>query len=230
MGYVPAAVAFGAAARQAGLSVQESVAMSLLVYAGASQFALAGMIGAGVPGVAAAVTALVLNLRHVLYGPALAPWLSRLSRPAAALAAFGLTDEVFAVASGILPRTPASGAWLFGLEVAAYGSWVLGTWMGAAGGQAAATLLPSVAPAMNFALPALFVALLVSLVAPRKELGMPASAFVGGAVALAAWLLGRGRWGVLTAGVVGPLAGLAVARLERQRPEPGPSMEAVKPR
>lgn len=229
-GYVPAAMAFGVAARQAGLSVAEAVLMSVMVYAGASQFALAGMFGAGVPAVAAATTSLVLNLRHVLYGPALAPLLPRLSRRAAAAAAFGLTDEAFALASGVLPGTDAHATWLFGLEATAYASWVLGTWLGAVGGQAAATLLPSLAPALGFALPALFVALLVSLlVAPRASPTAASgeappegttspdpetlsSALAGAIVALAAALLGWSRWGILAAGVLGPLVGLTVGR------------------
>lgn len=243
LGYLPAAVAFGVAARQAGLSVAEAVLMSVVVYAGASQFALAGMIGSGTPLVAAAATALALNVRHVLYGPALSPLLPRLSRAAAAAGAFGLTDEVFAVASATLPGRPVTGAWLAGLEAASYASWVGGTWLGAAGGQALAARLPGVAGALGFALPALFAALLLPMLLPdpaashrqaRPEPqpegaragtagGRPAvaaaaaSAVAGGVVAAAMGLAGWGRWSVAAAGILGPAAGLAVAHLTRNR-------------
>lgn len=243
VGYLPAATAFGVAARQAGLSVAETALMSVLVYAGASQFALAGMIGAGMPAAAAAVTGLVLNVRHVLYGPALAPWLPKLGKGTAAVGAFGLTDEVFAVASAVLPRERASARWLLGLEAAAYASWVAGTWLGAAGGQAVVARLPAVAGAMSFALPALFVALLVPLLLParrsgaesgdrpgavgrgeppareatRQARGILVSAAVGAVVAVAMWLAGWSRWSVMAAGILGPLAGLGAARLAGRR-------------
>ena len=47
VGYVPAALAFGVAARRAGLSPAEAVLMSLLVYSGAGQFALLGLLAVG---------------------------------------------------------------------------------------------------------------------------------------------------------------------------------------
>ena len=246
VGYVPAAVAFGVAARQAGLSVAETVLMSVIVYAGASQFALAGMIGSGMPAAAAAVTGLVLNVRHVLYGPALAPWLPRSGRGTAAVGSFGLTDEVFAVASAVLPRERASWRWLFGLEAAAYGSWVAGTWLGAAGGQAAVTRWPAMAQAMSFALPALFLGLLIPMLASptdapapeasdagpsrsspqgsatREARGVWVSAAVGGVVAILMWLAGWARWSVLAAGVLGPMAGLVSAGLPARAPVEGP--------
>lgn len=218
-GYVPAAVAFGVTGRQAGLGVAETLLMSLVVYAGASQFALAGMIGAGVPAPAAAAAALALNVRHVLYGPALAPLLPRLGRAATVGLAFGLTDEVFAVASTLLPGRSVSGWWLLGLEATAYGAWVTGTWIGAVGGEAVAVRLPGVSAAMSFALPALFVALLMTLLASgpqgasEGETGaLRASAAVGAAVAVGAWWVGWDRWAVLTAGLAGPVAGWAWLR------------------
>ncbi|HEY8426645.1 MAG TPA: AzlC family ABC transporter permease [Limnochordales bacterium] len=233
VGYVPAAVAFGVAGRQAGLGVAETLLMSLVIYAGASQFALAGMIGAGVPAPAAAAAALALNVRHVLYGPALAPLLPKLGRGGTAVVAFGLTDEVFAVASALLPGRSVSGWWLLGLEAMAYGAWVAGTWIGAVGGEAVAVRLPGVAAAMSFALPALFVALLMTLLAsgPQKASegetrALRTSAAVGAVVALGAWYVGWDRWAVLMAGLAGPVAGWAWLRRESahgatRRPERG---------
>ncbi len=49
VGYVPAAIAFGVAARGAGLGTTEALLMSLIVYSGASQFAIVGLVAAGVP-------------------------------------------------------------------------------------------------------------------------------------------------------------------------------------
>ena len=111
VGYLPAAVAFGVAAQSAGLNATETLLMSLIVYSGASQFALAGLLAAGASWLAMAAIGLVLGIRHVLYGPSLVPHLRRLDTARAAVAAFGLTDEVFAVTSVKLTpgQTPLTG-------------------------------------------------------------------------------------------------------------------------
>jgi len=212
-GYVPAAVAFGVAARGAGLSTAETVLMSLVVYSGASQFAIVGLVAAGGSWLVTAGTALVLGARHVLYGPALAPNLRLRAGGRAALAAFGLTDEVFAVASERLAREPAGFGWLFGLEAGAYVSWAFGSWLGAAAGEAMVGALPVLAPALSFALPALFVALLVAMTTQTGASRSVAGALVAaGTVAAAAYLAGFESWSVPVAGVAGPLAGLVLGR------------------
>lgn len=220
VGYLPAAVAFGVAAREAGLSVAETVAMSLLVFSGASQFALAGLLATGASWLVMAAISLVLGVRHVLYGPSLAPNLRRMDTGRAAAVAFGLTDEVFAVASAMLPRgSPrANFGRLLGLGTSAYVSWALGTWIGAVAGTAVVSALPSLAPALSFALPALFVALLISLMrsagpatggAPSPVTG---SILVAAVVAAALYLAGLESWSVPAAGVTGPVAGLLIGR------------------
>jgi len=73
VGYLPAGVAFGVAARQAGLVPAEAVLMSLVVYSGASQFALLDLLAAGASWITMLIIPLVLSLRHLRYGPSLAP-------------------------------------------------------------------------------------------------------------------------------------------------------------
>jgi 4-azaleucine resistance transporter AzlC len=220
VGYLPAAVAFGVAARGAGLGVAETLAMSLIVFSGASQFALAGLLAAGASWVVMAAISLVLGARHVLYGPSLAPNLRRTSPGRLAVAAFGLTDEVFAVASTMLPRRPpaANPSRLLGLGVGAYVSWALGTWIGAVAGSAVVDALPSLAPALSFALPALFVALLVSLARSAGPATGGARSPVTGAILVAAavattlYVTGLESWSVPAAGVVGSAIGLLIQR------------------
>jgi 4-azaleucine resistance transporter AzlC len=218
VGYLPASVAFGVAAQGAGLSLLETVLMSLIIYSGASQFAIVGLAAAGASWLVMAAISLVLGVRHVLYGPSLAPHLRRMPTCRTAIAAFGLTDEVFAVASVKLPQRPAGLGWLLGLEAGAYASWALGTWIGGVAGTAAVDALPSLAPALSFALPALFVALLVSLMRPERSVPGGASGPVAGAVVVAAVaaaalsLAGLGSWSVPVAGVTGPISGLLLRR------------------
>ncbi len=221
LGYLPAAVAFGVAARGAGLSTVEALLMSLVVYSGASQFALVGLVAAGASWFVMAAISLVLGARHVLYGPSLAPHLRSMGTGRTATAAFGLTDEVFAVASLKLPRRQSPSAnfgWLLGLETGAYVSWALGTWIGGVAGTAVVAALPSLAPALSFALPALFVALLVSLVRSGDAASGGAPVPVAGAVLTAAvvatvlYLTGLESWSVPAAGVAGPVVGLLLGR------------------
>ena len=225
LGYLPAAVAFGVAARAAGLNTIEVVLMSLVVFSGASQFALVGLVAAETSWLVMAAISLVLGTRHLLYGPSLAPHLSSMTTERAAAAAFGLTDEVFAVASTKLserrPVERTSGTdfgYLLGLGTGAYVSWALGTWSGAVAGMTVVVALPSLSPALSFALPALFVALLVSLttsgdVVPGSTSRPVAVAIITAAiVAVALHLVALESWSVPAAGVSGPAAGLLFRR------------------
>jgi 4-azaleucine resistance transporter AzlC len=225
LGYLPAAVAFGVAARAAGLNAIEAVMMSLVVFSGASQFALVGLVVAGASWFVMATISLVLGARHVLYGPSLAPHLRGTTTGRAAAAAFGLTDEVFAVAfTKLSERRPVGRtlrtdfSYLLGLGMGAYVSWALGTWIGAVVGTAVVVALPSLSPALSFALPALFVALLVSLTrsgdAVLESTSHPVAVAVltAAMVAGALYLVGLESWSVPAAGVSGPVAGLLFRR------------------
>ncbi len=69
-------VSFGAVGVAAGLSVAQTCALSLLMFTGASQFALVGVVAAGGAPVSAGVTALLLGTRNTLYGLRMAPLLA----------------------------------------------------------------------------------------------------------------------------------------------------------
>ena len=71
LGYFPIAFAFGVAATGQGLNGWEAFGLSLIIYAGAAQFLALALITSGAPLLVAAFTLIAMNLRHVLYGPAL---------------------------------------------------------------------------------------------------------------------------------------------------------------
>lgn len=215
LGYFPVAVAFGLAARQAGLSAAEAALSSLVVYAGASQFVLAGLLAQGATFVAAAATALLLNVRHVLFGASLAPHARRWPRWQQAVLAFGLTDEAFAAASSAVHRGFFGRRFLGWTQAVSYASWVLGTLVGAYFQQS----LPAVArDALSFALTALFVALLIPALKHRSDW---VAAAVGGAVAAGASYLGSLSLGLFAAGVVGASAGWWLGRTAGKDGEAG---------
>ena len=85
-------ISFGAISVAAGLSVLQTCAMSLLVFTGASQFALVGVVASGGSPISGALTALLLGSRNTLYGLRLAPLLDW-HGPARVAAAHLLIDE-----------------------------------------------------------------------------------------------------------------------------------------
>jgi len=70
MGYLPIAFSFGVAATRPGFTATEAFALSLIIYAGASQFLALALLSSGAPVLVAAFTLIAMNLRHVIYGPA----------------------------------------------------------------------------------------------------------------------------------------------------------------
>jgi predicted branched-subunit amino acid permease len=138
----PSAAAFGLvyglAAREAGLSLVETVAMSVVVLAGSAQFATVGLLAQGAGWLAVLAATVALNLRHLLYGIAMAPWLVNRSMAVRAATAYVLTDEVFALALAHFRRRRRAdlrGYWLTAVVPAA---WILTS----AAGYALGELIP----------------------------------------------------------------------------------------
>jgi 4-azaleucine resistance transporter AzlC len=206
MGYFPIAFSFGVAATQAGFTGLEAFALSLLIYAGASQFLAVALLSSGAPVLVSAFTLIAMNLRHVLYGPALmrAAGTGAGKRHAWAWA-WGLTDEVFGQALGALARGQRfSEGYMFGLGSGAYASWLAGTAVGTVAGGGALEGWPALSAGLGFMLPALFLALLLSILSRRQ---VPVVA-VAGLVTVAATLAISATSGILLGMLAGALAGL----------------------
>ena len=160
-GYVPIGAAFGFLAVQSGLPSWFVVASSVLVYAGASQFAMIPMIVAGLPVFSIAFATFVINLRHVFYSVAL---LDRLQAtgPIRWYCAFSLTDETFSLVAAFPKETPI-------VRIAALSFinqfwWVLGTVIGVLAGSAVQFSLSG----LDFVLCALFAMLATEQWRSRK--------------------------------------------------------------
>src|SRR5690606_37310621 len=150
--------AYGVLAAQAGLSPWEAGAMSLLVYAGASQFIAVGMLAADAGLAAVAATTFLVNLRHLLMSAALSPYFHRVRRPLLTVLSFFVTDESFAVSSTVFAeRGRGDAGWFAGLAVTAYGSWLAASVAGALAGGAVD--IPA-AFGLDFALTGMFIGLL----------------------------------------------------------------------
>jgi len=164
-GYISVAISFGVIALQAGFSVWETVAISTLIYAGASQFLFVAMVASGAPLWLVVTMTLLINARHIVYGPNLAPYVSK--SPWWLALMHGLTDQIFALAHTRLPQLPENDrlGWFTGAALLAWFSWIGGTALGAIAGGEIIKQWPLMATVLPFALPALFLVLL----APRFD-------------------------------------------------------------
>ena len=204
------AVVYGLAARTAGFSLVDAMAMSTLVLAGASQFAAVGLIAAGAAWPAIVLLTFLLNARHLLYSAALAPWFRGRPLIERAAAAHVLTDETFALALTHfrrLGRFDGPGYWLAASFVVV--PWIAATALGYAGGQ----VIPDPARlGLDIVFPAAMGGLAVGLVTGRREaVAALAGLLIGVAVALAA----QPSVGVVAGGLLGPLVGLLPPDRER---------------
>ncbi|MBY0349597.1 AzlC family ABC transporter permease [Tabrizicola sp.] len=206
MGYLPISFSFGVAATRAGFGALDAFALSLIIYAGASQFLALALLASGAPVLVAAFTLIAMNLRHLLYGPALMRAAgSKAARRHAWAWAWGLTDEVFGQALGALARGQRfSEAYMFGLGIGAYAAWVSGTVAGAFAGGGELDAWPALGAGLGFMLPALFLALLLSILSRRQ---LPVIA-VAGLATIAGTLAISATAGILLGMLAGALTGL----------------------
>jgi len=211
IGYFPVAMAFGIAGAALGLAPLQVIGVSVLVYAGASQFLLLAAIKAGTPWLGVVALCSLLNARHLLYGPLLSRLLPEALSARLGLA-FLLTDEVFATALHRLEAVPGPRrqAWMTALGLGAWCTWIAGTAVGVYAGGGLEQRYPMLAEVMRFALPALFVALVCQ--SGRRGLWLPIGLALacGGAVAAA---------GHATAAIIlGAAAGCAAHFWRERRP------------
>jgi predicted branched-subunit amino acid permease len=210
--------AFGAAADAAGLNTWQALTMSLLMFTGASQFALVGVLGAGGSALAAVGSALLLGTRNTVYGVRLVPLLRPHGVFRRVTTAHWVIDETTALAIAAPDRALARLAFLVG-GASIFTVWNLTTVAGALGAGALGG--PALA-ALDAVVPAAFLALLW----PRLRKNFPEAATqrkvaVGGAIVALALTP------FVPAGVQVIAAVVAVALAGRPRPSarPTPSEE-----
>ncbi len=206
LGVSPFGLIYGVLALNAGLPAALAFAMSSVVFAGSAQFIAAQLIGSGAPGIVILSTTLIVNLRHVLYGASVAPYLKHLNLRWKCLLAYLLTDEVYAVAitrfaqDTALPSRPPHNHWYFlGAGLAQWGAWQASTAVGIALG----TQVPP-GWGLDFTVALTFIALVVPTLTDRPSV---AAALTAGMISLlaAGW---PHKLGLLVAAMCGIVVGL----------------------
>lgn len=196
LGVAPFGAIYAVSALAAGLSPAQTLAMSLFVFAGASQFTAAGLFAAGVAPITIVITTLVINARHTLLAASVAPFV-RNARPATkALLAFQLTDESYAIGMRRWLANTGSVGYQLGSNISLYVIWQAST----IAGMLLGTLIPDPsAYGLELVFPLTFIGLLAPLLKERISMTV---AVLAAALALAGALLLPGSWYILIAGIV----------------------------
>ncbi len=210
---VPFGLVCGVAAQGHGLSLPACTLMSALVFAGSAQLvALSHWLpGEAAPVLGATLAALVVNLRYVVMGPVLSPWLDRLRglRLWGTLAV--LVDQSWAMAVVEIEAGGRDAGFLLGASLLMWVGWVVCT---AAGFLLGAAMRPPDGHPLFFAALAVFVAMLPPLWRGRGDL-LPWAVSAAAALGVARLLPGT-SWHIVAGALAGGAAGAARDALRRR--------------
>lgn len=178
LGYLSVSFGFGITAVNGGISPLAAVIISLTNLTSAGQVAGVGVILALGSLFEMALTQLTINVRYSLMSLSLSQKLDKsFTLPHRLLASFGMTDEIFGVASS--KREPIKPIYMYGLILLPFIGWTLGTLLGAVAGN----ILPeSVNHALGIAIYGMFVAIV--LPPAKRDKGVLVSALLAIAVSL----------------------------------------------
>lgn len=157
LGYLSVSFGFGIMAVQAGLSAMTALGISATNLTSAGQAAGIAIIASGGSYLEMALTQFVINMRYGLMGLSLSQKLdSTFNTPRRLIVSFGITDEIFAVASAQKGKITAR--YMYGLILIAFFGWSIGTFLGAIAGS----FLPvSLTNSMGIMLYAMFIAIII---------------------------------------------------------------------
>jgi 4-azaleucine resistance transporter AzlC len=181
IGVIPFAMITGVGAVSVGLTFVETMGMSVIIFAGASQLVVYQLMGAGSPWLIMVLTAWVINLRFTMYSATLAPYFQKLSTWQKAVLAYMLSDQAFGVSLShfMMANKEVNHRWYyFGSAFTIWVAWQISAAIGA--------LLGALVPAswgFDFAFPLSFMALMFAALRDRPTV---VAALAGGIIAVLA--------------------------------------------
>ena len=197
---------FGVIARQSGASVLEASGSSLIIFAGAAQFATIGLLKDGASTIEIAVSVLLINLRHALMATSIRPVFTGTSTARRLGLAYILTDEAFAMGIGWFRRGHRDLSYYVTFGIALWLCWNVSTLAGALFG---AGIDRPERYGVDFAITACFVAIVALGARHRADVAVALTAAL---VAAALRLAGASTTAVVIAGTVAPIVLLAMRR------------------
>lgn len=211
IGYIPMGAAYGIIARQSGMGLFPAILMSLIVFAGASQFIAVGLLAGGATPFEVVLTTFFVNLRHVLMSASLSPFFQKVSSRIIPFVAWGVTDETYAISIGKFNARQADYRYSLALHYTAYASWVTGTIIGAFAGYIVPTVLQS---SLEFALYSMFIGLLILQLSDRFHILI--AVFSASMSILFSRFMG-GTWHIIAAAMIGATLGLLLEEGRRRK-------------
>lgn len=203
-GVIPFGLVAGVMATGMGMSPGMTMAMTLLFYSGSAQMAALQLLDNDAVPLAIVLTALIINLRFVMYSASLAPYLHHLPRRWTWPLSYMLSDQSYAICILKFSQEelgPFAHFFYAGTAVAMWLAWELSVLAGVLLGAS----VPS-SWSLSFAIPLSFLALLVPAISNRASL---AAAVVSGTVAVLATDLPY-NLGLVTASIAGIVTGLVI--------------------
>lgn len=203
-GYIAIGIPFGLMLVDAGYPWWMAPLMSLTMYAGAGQYMAVGLFASGANLLSIAITILVVNIRHIVYGLSLIGKFKNTGKWKPYLI-FSLTDETYALlTSCALPRGANPGSYYGTIALLDHLYWILGSVIGALAGM----IIPISLKGVDFALTSLFVVLLIDQLKNTKNL-IPA--IIGGVCSVVALMI-FGSSNMLIAALAFGIAFLTILR------------------
>lgn len=209
-GYIAIGIPFGLMLVDAGYPWWMAPLMSLTMYAGAGQYMAVGLFASGANLLSIAITTLVINIRHIVYGLSLIGKFKNTGKWKPYLI-FSLTDETYALlTSCALPRGVNPGSYYGTIALLDHFYWILGSVIGSIAGM----IIPISLKGVDFALTSLFVVLLIDQLKNTKN---PIPAIIGGGSSVVALFI-FGSSNMLIAALAFGIAFLTILRplIEKQ--------------
>ncbi|MEM7694385.1 MAG: AzlC family ABC transporter permease [Pseudomonadota bacterium] len=205
---VPFGIAFGAAALEGGMTPVEAMMTSMVVFAGASQFAALDLWGDPLPYLSLAIVVFTVNARLIMLGAAIAPWLNAVSPAQRFTALAFMTDANFADSVDARREGENDVAVLLGGGLLLYTSWIFGTAVGIFAGAVVEAIDTF---GVDVVMGAFFTAVVIGGVRSRLAV---VPVVVGAVVAVGTMGLLPSGWNIIAAALAGG-ASMAVAGAKR---------------
>lgn len=207
LGYIPIGFAYGLLGVKSGFTISQVMALSLFVYAGSAQFIAISLLSAGTSVITLVTTIFIVNLRHFLYSTSLSQFMKYISRKRIPILSFFITDETYAVAiTDLQNNNDYDKNYFYQLFLTSYTTWVLSSFLGSISG----TLIGgSINIGLDFALPAMYIALLLMQMTGYKKIFI---SIFSGLLSIALMLVLPGNTNVIIAALIGAGMGVVLDR------------------
>lgn len=208
LGAIPFGLVYGVSASEIGITPIEGIGMSIIMLAGAAQLVTIELLKSDAAAWVIVLSALVVNLRFMIYSASLAPYFKSFSMPWKLLDGYLLTDQPYALSISYFnehPDAPHKHWYHFGHGLSLWVIWIASSAVG--------LFVGSVIPqswSLGFVIPLMFLALVIPAIRGRSYL---IAALVSGAVAVTAHSLPN-NMGLLIAIICGIVTGISLEKFE----------------